>query len=137
MALIHVTWRPGDRQLRVFAAAAILVASAVGARLHGAGAARAAVVAWAIAGSCLVLAIARPALLRPLYVGLTVVTMPLGYAVSYAALVVLYFGVIMPIGLVLRLCGRDVMGRRRDRAAATYWHPRDTRRSPERYFRLY
>jgi hypothetical protein len=136
MALLVIDWRPGARKLRVFGAAAAIVAGGVGLRLHTAALPTGALIAWSIAAACAGLAIARPALLRPLHLAITVAALPIGYAVSYAALGALYFGVFLPIGLALRFAGRDALGRRRDPAAATYWQPRPA--APrDRYFRLY
>ena len=45
--------------------------------------------------------------------------------VSPVVLGVMYYGVITPFGLVMRLAGRDPMRRRFDRQAATYWIPRN------------
>lgn len=45
-------------------------------------------------------------------------------AVLSVLLAILFFLVIAPIGLLLRLFGRDVLRLRRDPAAASYWIPR-------------
>lgn len=45
--------------------------------------------------------------------------------VSPIVLGVMYYGVITPFGLVMRLAGRDPMRRHFDREAASYWIPRD------------
>ena len=41
--------------------------------------------------------------------------------VSPVLMAVLFYSTLTPIGLVLRLFGRDLLGLRFDRAAATYW----------------
>jgi hypothetical protein len=38
-----------------------------------------------------------------------------------AILALLFFGLITPIGLVLRLLGRDALGRRHNESHSTYW----------------
>ena len=45
----------------------------------------------------------RPQLLKPIFVGLCILFMPIGVAASSLVLVVLYYGVITPIGLFFRL----------------------------------
>lgn len=62
----------------------------------------------------------------------------LGRIVAPVVLTVLYFAVVTPFGLALRLFRRDGLGLRPDRKAATYWRkpavPRTTR---ERLLRQY
>ena len=65
----------------------------------------------AIAVACAVAARPCPPL-RPLFIGLSAVTMPIGIVVSYTVLAVVFYGVLTPIGLVMRLFGRDTMQRR-------------------------
>lgn len=47
------------------------------------------------------------------------------------AMAVVFFGVLTPVALVMRLSGRDPLRRRFDRDAASYWLARDSR--PDRY----
>ena len=44
---------------------------------------------------------------------------------------VMFFAVITPIGLLMRLLGKDLLRLRRDPAAASYWVPRETSASRE------
>jgi hypothetical protein len=63
--------------------------------------------------------------------------LPLAWSVSTMLLVLVYFGMLTPIGLVLRALGRDPMHREFDRDAASYWVKRDEVVDPERYFRQF
>ena len=56
---------------------------------------------------------------------------------GHVLLLLVFYGVVTPIGLVLRLAGRDPMHRKLDRAAATYWVRRPQPQGVERYFRQY
>jgi hypothetical protein len=49
----------------------------------------------------------------------------MGRVVSPVVLGVIFFGVFTPVAAVMRLCGRDVMCRRFDAAARSYWVKRD------------
>jgi hypothetical protein len=77
------------------------------------------------------------AFMRRVYVGLMYATFPIGWVVTHALLAVIFFGVFMPIGLLLRLTGRDPMMRRFDRGAASYWIRRDRAAQPRDYFRQF
>jgi hypothetical protein len=80
---------------------------------------------WALAlGLALVLA----ALVRPASLGLPYrVWMTLGVALGWIntriILAVIFYGLVTPIGVVIRLCGRDPMGRRFDPTAGSYRVP--------------
>jgi hypothetical protein len=79
----------------------------------------------------------RPELFRPIFVGWMAAAYPIGWVVSHLALAILYFGVLTPIGLTLRLFGRDPMVRRWDRNAATYWNSHRQSADDASYFRQY
>lgn len=49
----------------------------------------------------------------------------MGRIVSPIALAILFYAVFMPIGLVMRLVGKDSLKLKRDAAAATYWVRRE------------
>jgi hypothetical protein len=74
---------------------------------------------------------------RTLFQVLTLVTFPIGFVVSHVLIATIYFLVITPIGLVFRLLGRDVLGRRLEPGRATYWHERGPQRPAASYFKLY
>src|SRR5437868_12576470 len=56
--------------------------------------------------------LAFPAVIRPVFLVLTAVTAPIGWAMSFVILGVLYFLVFTPVALVFRLVGRDALTRR-------------------------
>jgi hypothetical protein len=63
--------------------------------------------------------------------------LPLAWSVSTLLLVLVYFGVLTPIGLVLRMLGRDPMHREFNRDATSYWVKRDEAVDSDRYFRQF
>jgi hypothetical protein len=53
-------------------------------------------------------------------------------------LALVYYGVLTPIGLVMKLFGYDPMKKRFDSGAATYWVKRPGEKTgPKRYFRQF
>lgn len=56
-----------------------------------------------------------------LWIGLSVC---IGYFVSRAILTVVFFLVIVPTGIIMRILGKDPMERKLDPNAASYWQPR-------------
>jgi hypothetical protein len=135
MAVLDLDLNPEPKALRTFGVAATVVA--VGFALLGPwhGAVRTSLLA--VGGVCAVLAAVAPALLRPLYVVLTILVFPIGLVVSYLVLGVMFFLVLTPLGLVFRLLRRDILGRRWDPSAPTYWVSRGPSTDTARYFRQF
>lgn len=77
--------------------------------------------ALAVSASFLLLALLTPALLAPLNRLWTKFGALLHHIVSPIALGVLFFLVITPIALLMRVLGKDPLRMRLDRAAKTYW----------------
>jgi hypothetical protein len=137
--MIKVDWNPAAKQLRVFAIACAVFGGLLGAWLlwrHGASLATAGI-AWGIGGAAGLLGLSCPPAIRPLYVVLSAITLPIGFALSTVILFVLYFFLLTPIGLVMRLVGHDPMKREFDPAAKSYWTPREPAKDVKGYFRQY
>jgi len=76
-------------------------------------------------------------LAHALFAALSIVAIPIGFVISHVLIAAVYYLVLTPIALVFRLTGRDVIGKRLDRDAASYWHQRDGDRPASSYFKLY
>lgn len=74
---------------------------------------------------------------RGLWITLQTIEYPIGWVVSHLILVVIYYGVFTPIGLLLRLSGHDPMHRRWNPGAKSYWEAYNPNRGARRYFRQY
>jgi len=79
----------------------------------------------------------RPRLLRPLFVGCTVLAFPAGWLTSTLLLAGLYYGLFLPLGLFFRLRGRDALNLRRRPGRATYWTARPAAEDPRRYLQTF
>lgn len=137
MSLIHIDRNPAPRKLLWFGLLLGVFLVIVGAMLRWRWHLPAASVAmWALAAATTVAYYLAPAIQKPLYLGWMYATLPIGLAVSYVVLAVIYFGVLMPIGLMMRLAGGDPLRRQLDRGAATYWTPHQPA-AMQRYFRQF
>lgn len=145
--MIEIDWKPDDRVLRQFGIIALFGFSFLAVLAWwelfifaiGLGEARP-YVAYGFAGlaglSALFSAIAPRANL-PIYLGLTVLSYPIGFVLSYVIMGFLFFVMITPVGLFFRLTGYDRLHRRFDREATTYWTVPRPRRGKESYFRQF
>ena len=132
MPLLEPNLAPEPRELRRFAALLfpvfLLVVSALvwwstGRLQPAAGIAVAAVVVSA-AG------LLSQKLARVLYVVWIYAVFPIGWTISHLVMVITYYGVVAPLGLAMRLVGRDAL-RLRKPEVDTYWErweqPEDVR----------
>lgn len=143
MKLVEMNWRPNDRQLRQFGLISLVALPALGWWLSG----RPGMSGWSsnqqlavgiAAGAGLVmgvLAVARPQLLRHIFLAAMLLALPIGLVVGELSLLLMYFGLFAPISLLFRLLGRDALERRIDRQATTYWTPKSQPKNLESYFR--
>lgn len=145
--MLPLNLHPDERRLRQFGFMALAGFGALGGLVSwrggafgldfGAAAWPVACGLWALGVLAAALSLAAPRANRFLYAGLLLATWPIGWAVSNVLLALLFFGLIAPVGLALRLLGWDPLGRRFDRSAASYWQPSARSRDPERYFRQF
>lgn len=76
---------------------------------------------WAIIGLGVALALqVYPKASTPLYIAQVKLGSVIGWCISRATLVVLYFCVFVPLGLVFRIIGRNVLGARLDKEKDSY-----------------
>jgi len=138
MALIDINWRPAANELRVFGGLQLiffaLVAWALHARLDSPAPALAVL---GLSAAAAVIGLLRPDWLRPMYVVWMAAALPIGWVVSHLLLAAVFYLVVTPIGLTMRLCGRDPLQRKFDRAASTYWVRRPAVDDTERCFRQF
>jgi fatty acid desaturase len=78
-----------------------------------------------------------PAFMKAVYVGLSYAAFPIGFVVSHVVMALVYYLVVTPIGLVMRVLGHDPMHRGFDRQAGSYWVERTQARDPRRYYRQF
>ena len=138
MAVIEINRDPSPKTLLWFGALLALFCGLVGALLtwrfdlH-----RAATIVWSVGLGLAIVYYAIPPLRRPLYLGWIYAFFPLGWLLSHLLLGVIYYLILTPIGLVMRLFGRDTLRRRLDPDAESYWIEYGARKDPKRYFRQF
>jgi hypothetical protein len=133
MKLVEINWQPDDKQLRQFALICLVALPAIawfwGASLFiiclvgGTG--------IAIAG----LGLLVPRLLKPVFVGFSLLAAPIGLVVGELAMLLIYFGVFLPFGICFKLIGRDALQLKLDRNCKSYWQPKKQPPSADSYYR--
>ena len=80
---------------------------------------------WAIGGSLIVFGAIAPKVLRPVYVAWMKFALILGWVNSRILLSLIFFLLFTPIGLIMRLFGRDALNRRMSGESDSYWVKRE------------
>lgn len=139
MALIKLNTNPTHRELRQFAGIWLPAAMAVLAWMAWKKfeAPNVAIGMLSAAGVLAALGLVWPALVRVVWIVWMVAVFPIGWVVSHLLLAAIYYLCITPIGLALRMFGVDPMQRKFDRAAATYWIPREPKTDKASYFKQF
>jgi len=136
MALIDIDYNPGKKTLKTFGWISLIGFAAIAILLH---LLKGLPLTWVYILCCVgvtifIISLISTKLTRLIYIGLTLATMPIGYLVSFTAMSVFYFLLITPIGLIFKLTGRDLLCRRFDRNAQSYWIKRKNATDIKRYF---
>jgi hypothetical protein len=135
MALVQLNWNPENRQLKQFGWFSLIMLPFL-AWLWGA--------TTFVISICLgigalfaLLGMAVPSVLKPVFLGLSLILMPLGLVVGEILMLLVFLLVFLPIGLVFRMMGRDRLQLSINRSQTSYWQPKEIPSRKERYFRQY
>ena len=148
MALIEINWKPDRQELRKFGWICVVAcgglggwvwfrASLLGFELSGPVARVLSSGVWIVAAASLLASWLVPQALRPLYLLLTLISVPIGFVISHVLMGAIFYGLFTPIGLFFKLVGRDALSRRFDRDATSYWERRTPVGDSARYFRQF
>ena len=82
---------------------------------------------WAVIPALMFLALAliAPRLLSPLNRAWFYVGLALHRVVNPVVMAIIYYGTVVPMGLILKARGKDLLRLKRDPQAESYWIPRD------------
>jgi hypothetical protein len=133
----HVRWNPDGAELRSFARSMLIGFAVLGgiAVLRHRGIMPLALGLWA-AGLLLAAGALVPRLGRWVYLAVYVPTSLIGFVVSNVLLTAIFFLLFTPIGLLLRLLGKDLLRLRRD-GTRSGWEEHAPERDPKSYYRTY
>lgn len=135
MAVFHINTKPSDRQLCQFGLLCIVLLPAI-TWLWGGDSSTIGVAALIGAGLGL-LGILAPGTLKPVFVGLVLISFPIGFIIGELILLMIFIGVFLPMALLFRIIGRDVLQRRIVAESETFWVPRSAPSNVRRYFQQY
>ncbi len=133
MKLIEINYHPTVSQLRQFGVICLIGLPLLG-WVWGAG--MSTLVILAVIGLVLAaVGAVMPAVLRPIFLGLTIIASPIGMLIGELAMLMIYFGLFLPMGLFFRIVGRDALHLKINKSGNTYWQPKKTPEDVAAYYR--
>jgi len=89
---------------------------------------------WAVVGLLSAAGVVYPPSIRPVFVGLILLTYPIGWVVSHVLLGSIFYLLFLPIGLVLRMTGHDPL-QRKPPVGSSLWKTPVGKTDPASYLR--
>lgn len=90
---------------------------------------------WALGGATVVVYYLFPQSRRTIFMAWLGAVYPIGWVLSHILLGVVFYFVVLPIGLLLRLARYDPLTRKFDQKVTSYWIEREPSSDPRKYFR--
>ena len=145
--MVQINFDPDDRTLRQFGWIALVGFGFVAAIAwtevlifsFGLGAAKpwVAGIFAGLAGVSALFGLVYPRANKPIFVGISLLTFPIGFVLSYVIMGTLFFGLIAPVATFFKLTGRDPLRRRYDPDAPSYWTDARPARANSSYFKQF
>ncbi len=138
MAVVDIKWNPSRKELRVFAVLQVVFFAVIATVVYNkSGLTTLPTAIVSVSAVVGVIGFFVQPFMRAIYVVWMLAVWPIGLVVSHVVLAVVFYLVLTPIGIIMKLCGRDPMERKFDENASTYWIPRQQETGTRRYFRQF
>jgi len=136
--IARINWNPNNKDLRIFGLTLIIGFGLIGGLFFWRESLT--VAKWMWMGSIGIggLAILAPPLSRPFYFLWMGLAFVMGTIVSFLILSLIFYGIITPVGMMMRLIGRDALLRKKEATKKqTYWHKHPDMIDKKIYDRLF
>lgn len=138
MSLIRINHDPSRKDLNVFGAIWLVFFSVVAFLIwRRTGNHTVAALVFGVAVAVPLVGWILPRFMRCVYLGMTYASFPIGFTISFLLMVVIYYGIVFPLGLMMKICRYDPMTRKLDEAAPSYWIEHKQQKEVKTYFRQF
>ena len=129
---------PTAKELRWFGLMVAVFAAVVGGLvLYFSANLVAAVIIWAVGLLLAAVYYALPPTRYLLFNAWMTLFFPLGWLISHLLMAAVFYLLITPVALIMKVIGRDALGKMPDPAAKTYWTPLEVKPKEARYFQQF
>ncbi len=131
--LVEMNWSPSARQLRQFGCLCLFVFPLLGWIWSG----NPQTIIWllGVGTGLAVTGFLMPKALKPVFVGLMLIALPIGMVVTECLLLLIYFGLFLPIGLCFKIAKRDALQRFFEKSKKSYWEEKKIPKRATSYYR--
>ena len=136
MSLVKIDWNPESKRLQNFGKIALVATTLISLLLYlfKGIAFQWALIIFGFGFFVFIISLLSLKLTKVIYLGMILLTLPIGYVVSFILMAVFYFLLLTPLGLIFRLIGRDPLNRKFEPNAKSYWLNRQPPKGSEQYF---
>ncbi len=136
--LAKINWQPNKTDLKKFGLTLIIGFALIGALVGWKKSWEAAYWIWAVSGSIGLLALFLPPFSRPFYLLWMGLAFVMGSVVSFLILVLIFYFLLTPVGIFMRIWGRDPLRLKKTSfSGGTYWQKHPENFEKEYYKRLF
>ena len=131
--MVNEKVRKGDtiKKLRSFAITLFFAMAIIGAFFWGRKGGTTFIL-WGVAFTMLIVGVFWPKRLAPIYKAWMILALILSFISNHIILTMMYYFVFTPIGVLMRICGKDILQRKYHEAAKSYWIKREKGESDRR-----
>lgn len=131
--LVEMNWSPSARQLRQFGCVCLFALPLLGWIWSG----NPQTIVWllGIGAGLAVTGFFMPKALKPVFVGLMLIALPIGMVMTECLLLLIYFGLFLPIGLCFKIAKRDELKRSFEKSKKSYWEGKKAPKEAASYYR--
>jgi len=138
MSIIRINRNPSRKELQVFGVCWLGFFGILGAVLFWRTAFSAIVVAlWIFAVVIPLAGWFLPSFMKAVFVCMSYATYPIGMTVSFLILAFVFYLVITPIGIIIKILGYDPLKRKFDPNVKSFWIEKEAKKSLDSYFRQF
>jgi len=136
MVLVDINWNPDRNELRKFGETSLAMLTVIALVFYWLDRLTAITSLYLCAAGLVIFILSRIStkLVKPFYLLLYAMALPIGFILTLILMAVVYFIILTPIGLIFRLIRRDPLRRKFDPQTKTYWAPHHSPDSLKRYF---
>ena len=136
--MLSINWSPPTKQLKSFAALwfplfFLFLGTILAINLNAWSETK---IVWAFCFGISFVGYFFPSLIRPLFVGLLVITFPIGWVVSHLFLLLIFSLVITPLGFVMKIKKHDPLNLKMPKEPSM-WKEIEAKKDPSRYLKQY
>ena len=136
--LAKINWNPSSLDLRKFGLTLIIGFGLIGGLFFWFDRVELAKILWIVSGAIGALGIVLPTLAKPFYYIWMGIAFVMGTIVSFVIITVIYYFIITPVGLLMKLLRRDALKlKKKSFDGDTYWHTYSDIKDKNSYERLF